>query len=205
MTFIFQRSSYYSKQVLSRNKIPYTKEAFLEVISNRDEKMAKHFINIGMDVNHTNGLPLITASLQDKNSAIIELLLNHKANINVESPDSHTPLIYSCIGGFMDNVNILLEYGSDINLSNNEGITPLMFASINGRKEVVTLLLENEASINIEDSYGKTALWYAIEKNEYHITEILLKNGAKITKSISKLALKQNNNQVLYLLDEYIE
>ena len=85
---------------------------------------------------------------------MVQVLLDYKANVNVQDPVNWTPIHYVSRGFrtqpaphnirqlFPDVARLLLEHGADPNVRTNFGQTPLYLAAADGTAEVVRVLLE---------------------------------------------------------------
>ena len=85
---------------------------------------------------------------------MVQVLLDYKANVNVQDPVNWTPIHYVSRGFrtqpaphnirqlFPDVARLLLEHGADPNARTNFGQTPLYLATADGTAEVVRVLLE---------------------------------------------------------------
>ena len=60
---------------------------------------------------------------------IVELLLEHGANPNVQDNDGRTPLHYAVENCHVDVARVLLDHGADPTIRDNEGMTPLDYSS----------------------------------------------------------------------------
>ena len=80
---------------------------------------------------------------------VAEMLLDHRAEINVESDSNKdSPLTFACWKGHQDVVELLLERRANIEHRTKEGFTPLMFAALGGHKEVAHSLLKHGALVS---------------------------------------------------------
>jgi ankyrin repeat protein len=105
------------------------------------------------DINARDGggsTPLLLASggQYSKDGSVIRLLLEHDADINLQSDFGHTPLHWASIHGVLEVVRLLLEHGADVEVKNNHDKTALQLAANRGHDEVVKLLQEHAASRN---------------------------------------------------------
>ena len=72
---------------------------------------------------------------------IITLLLQHKADINIQGLSNHfTPLHDAVWANNLPAAEMLLKAGADRSIKNNKGQTPLEKAKIEGRSEMIQLL-----------------------------------------------------------------
>ena len=99
---------------------------------------------------------------------IVQLLLDHGAEVNAQSQAGNTALIYACCGGYEDVVKLLLDYGALIEAHNENGHTPLMEAASGGHVNVAKLLLERGACINSHSNeFKESALTLACYKGRF--------------------------------------
>ena len=61
----------------------------------------------------------------------MQILLGHKANVNICDSIQKTPVMYAAANGHIAAVELLLESGADLNLSDRDGNTALHHACTN--------------------------------------------------------------------------
>ena len=109
--------------------------------------------------------PLLVAADQNFPD-MVELLLEHRADVEKAKHNGFTPLLVSAQYGNLKITNILLEKRADINKAAKEGQTPLLMATYSGHKEVVMTLLAAGPDKEVTTIWG-TALSIARE-NGFH-------------------------------------
>ena len=114
-------------------------------------EMAKQLIVRDADVNKTGWTPLHYAATKG-DLAIMELLLDHDAYIDAESPNGTTPLMMAAHYGTPAAVKLLLEAGADPRLKNQLGLTAIDFANRAGRQDAAELIA---ASVRSAQPKGK--------------------------------------------------
>jgi len=72
--------------------------------------------------------------------AVMELLLEHHAFIDAESPNGTTPLMMAAMYGTPEAVRFLLEAGADPSMKNQLGLSAADFAARAGRKDLAQTL-----------------------------------------------------------------
>ena len=89
--------------------------------------LARKLVERGADVNKTGWTPLHYAATNG-HLKIMELLLEHHAYIDAESPNKTTPLMMAAQYGTVSAVKLLLEAGADATLRNELGLDAIDFA-----------------------------------------------------------------------------
>ena len=97
------------------------------------------------DVNKTGWTPLHYAA-SGGHADIAQILLDHSAYIDAESPNGTTPLMMAAMYGTPEVVKLLLAEGADRGLKNQLGMTALDFARQASRKDAIQLLQVQNAS-----------------------------------------------------------
>ncbi len=106
--------------------------------------LMKSLIDKDADVNKTGWTPLHYAA-SGQQADVVEMLLEHSAYIDAESPNGSTPLMMAAMYGKESLVSLLLNAGADPSLKNHLGLTASDFAKRAGRDSTAKLL---EAAVN---------------------------------------------------------
>ncbi len=110
-------------------------------------------------------------------TAVVQLLIENKADLNSKNKNGHTPLSY-----YLNNnkdaelkiVKILIDNGADVNLSYGYTNPPIYYAIKENRTDIINLLIESGASVN------EPIIFNALCQHGYiDIVERLLKDGYK--------------------------
>jgi len=132
-----------------------------------------------------NHAPLGLAAEND-HPEMIELLLSHKANIEIKNQSKITPLGEALIAAHGGIVRQLLEHGAHCNDRNAAGDTTLHMAAIPSWKDeeealdIVGRILACGVDINAWNHRGETALWPAIQSNRTRVAMLLVDRGADV-------------------------
>ena len=153
---------------------------FFEVATPED---VRGCLSAGADANAINiDAPLHWAASGDP--AIVALLIEHGADVNVEGDFGHTPLHYAVRSGNPKNVVLLLEAGADVSAWNNNGYhptTPLHEAATIGNIEILHLLLEAGADVSAHRGFTDTPLhsaaWFS---GDPAVIQVLLDAGSDV-------------------------
>ncbi|XP_018791903.1 PREDICTED: uncharacterized protein LOC108970785 isoform X1 [Bactrocera latifrons] len=105
---------------------------------------------------------------------IVQLLLKHKAVINVSDKYGTTPFMHACKNGYITIVRRMLK---DVSLDavDNQGCTPIFHAIENNRTDVVKLLMEVGVNATIANRKGYTPVQVAQFHGFYDLLEFLPK------------------------------
>ncbi len=136
------------------------------------------------------------------NLEMIQFLIDHGADVNVQDRSGRTALMNSVADGDIkcpnvrkdfgniyfhlepnaEVIDLLIKHGADLDAQNRNGQTVLILA-ISGRQvEVAKDLIKRGADIHKETRDGATALHYAGYYDNPDIARLLIDNGAELTK-----------------------
>ena len=107
------------------------------------------------------------------NLAIMDMLLNHGASVDVCDANGCTALGAACFALEEHAVQRLLDAGASVDIADNVGLTPLMLASLAGRLSLVRTLLSYGARKEARDANQHTALMYAQAKGHSAVAMVL--------------------------------
>ncbi|HUU20210.1 MAG TPA: ankyrin repeat domain-containing protein [Sedimentisphaerales bacterium] len=115
---------------------------------------------------------------------IVEFLLNHGADIELEIFNGETPLMlaaqYARHGQQYETIKTLLEHGAKVNHKDENGRTALHDAAMYSGKEVINLLISYGADVNAGDEDHCTPLHQAAMLNNIEAAKALVEHGADI-------------------------
>ena len=121
--------------------------------------------------------PLMIAS-QNGHKDTVDLLIDAKADVNVQNNNGATALYVASQNGHSEVVSILLKANADPSIAKSDSCTPLMITSYNGHKDTVDLLIEAKADVDVQKNDGATALYLASQNGHSEVVSILLKANA---------------------------
>jgi len=101
--------------------------------------VCRRLIALDADVNKPGWTPLHYAA-SGGHAEIVQLLLEHSAYIDAQSPNQSTPLMMAAMYGNTRTLSMLLEAGADAGVKNQKGMTALDFAREADRQGAVALI-----------------------------------------------------------------
>ena len=90
--------------------------------------------------------------------SVVEILLNHNANIEAQTSMLRTPLHLSCMRGNIEIVKLLVNCQASINSTDHELNTPLHYASEHGFPDIVSFLLDRNPDIFVKNIHNLTCI-----------------------------------------------
>ncbi len=133
-----------------------------------------------VDVNHVNNLgwtalleAIVLSNGDEKHQQIVQLLVDHGADISIADKDGVTPLDHARARGFKQIERILVTAAQVSDLR-------MIAAAEQGDIETVTQLLARGANVQSHDENGKTALIAAAYRNDLAIVDLLIQAGADV-------------------------
>lgn len=112
--------------------------------------------------------------------AILKLLLDQGASIDLKTEKGATPLHHATQKDQKELISLLIERKADVNAADCHGQTPLHCAVHKGQKELISFLIERKADVNASDCSGYTPLHCAIHKGHKELTSFLMEHKADV-------------------------
>ncbi|KAI9697547.1 MAG: hypothetical protein M1820_007746 [Bogoriella megaspora] len=114
--------------------------------------------------------------------AVMRILINNGADINLRNRGGDTPLHEASRTGYEIAVRLLIDSGANVDSRNRNGESPLYVASRKGEEKVVRLLIDSGADVNSRSSTGTrlegTPLHAAVSAGDGGVVRLLIDNGA---------------------------
>ncbi|XP_044726615.1 serine/threonine-protein phosphatase 6 regulatory ankyrin repeat subunit B-like [Chrysoperla carnea] len=165
-------------------------------IENKNLKITKLLLDNGANVKDYP--ELLNIAVKRGCTEIVELLLQHNADVNATDENGYTALLSTLSDFYQDfcklrtdrdpDVNIkrkitklLLNHGANVDAKTPGGSTPLHFAVYNGYSQVVEVLLEYNANVNVREKTSlETPLHKSARSKNVEICEMLLNKGVDV-------------------------
>jgi ankyrin repeat protein len=153
----------------------------LSLKSGAQWELIEKFINSHIDTSEY--LPEIYDGALDYNlmiasskgySSEINRLISRGADVNAQTSDGATPLIYAVTNNKSEAVSTILSYNPIVDKLTATYETPLMIAAKSDFFEIAEKLIRNGADVNTGDRFGATSLHYAAIYGYTDITDLLL-------------------------------
>ena len=176
--------------------IPAAERGHVEIVN---ELLTRTDVN----VNHVNNLgwtalleAIVLSNGGERHQRIVQLLVDHGANINIADKDGVTPLKHAQARGFKEIERILLKAAAGRRRGDaaaKERDAKLIAAAKQGDVAAVKELLAQGASVHARDDKGVTALIAAAYRNDLAIADLLIRAGADVN-------AQDNTKQSAYLI-----
>ena len=118
---------------------------WFEAARNGNLAQVTHLLDLGIppvDYTDLHGNTALMYAIEEGHADVVEKLLAHGADVNLQDKSGHTPLIWASMYGRADVVGRLLaKEGVAVNQRDRWGMTALMYASMYGHAAVVGRLL----------------------------------------------------------------
>lgn len=175
----------YSKDVLKDSDIAPSLHAAIE---NGNDAIVELLLQNGAEANAKETLskeyPLNMAATHG-NVKIIKLLLDRRADVDIETKTGCTPLILASKHDHVLAAQCLLENKADVNKKDNYGKSSLFYACRYGHLDIVKLLLKHKADITVVSDSGEDVLYMASLWGHFDVANELL-NFAKYNDSTKR-------------------
>jgi ankyrin repeat protein len=125
-----------------------------------------------------NGYTPLLCATESGNPDVLQLLLDHNADMHMTDIKGNTPLHLATEDGDLKIAQILLEHKVDVNSRNDDGSTPFLRALETGNLDVAWLLLDHNADVHMHDNRGNTPLQRAACSGLLEVSRKILDRSA---------------------------
>eukprot|EP01025_Chloroclados_australasicus_P022983 TRINITY_DN2349_c1_g1_i10.p2 TRINITY_DN2349_c1_g1~~TRINITY_DN2349_c1_g1_i10.p2 ORF type:complete len:289 (-),score=22.34 TRINITY_DN2349_c1_g1_i10:770-1636(-) len=109
-------------------------------------------------------------------SPLTQMLLNHKANVNLQNNVHKSPFWYSISSGHEALVSSFLQYNADLQQKDEKGRSVLHLAVLQGNWRIVDKLLKLGIESNVQDNEGNSPLQLAKSEGFVKIQNLLVQH-----------------------------
>jgi len=157
-----------------------------------------------------NEKPLIIA-VQDGNPEIVRLLVEYKADLNVQDRGGNTPLHICVQRHNFKLLHFLLEKGANARIFNYDDITPIHLAARMGSVRSIKMFLEKDPElVHVRSKeMDQTPFADALRGKNYEAARFLLKHGAEINRILKSgftilhsMLISQQFENATFLVEE---
>lgn len=130
---------------------------FCSVVRSGDIKLAEKMLKKSPKLVHEkihNDISMIHFAVLEQDFPMLKLLVQYKANVNIQSIGGATPLHMAARIGLASHAKLLLDSGANIDIPDGEGYTPIMRATLLGKSDVVITMLDYKPNCMIRSSNG---------------------------------------------------
>ena len=133
---------------ITESLFPLDEQVFETVIKNDADKL-KGLLSSGwfffhktrhLDSWNSGGDTLLTLAVRNGNTAIIDILLEGKADINAPDRNGHTPLHTAIFSNNLELVKYLVSKGANVMKPTRDSRTPLWLAVVNNQADIIKFL-----------------------------------------------------------------
>jgi ankyrin repeat protein len=157
-----------------------SKTDFLAAVKKGDYTKVEKQLGLGQKPNDTDtlGNSALLHAIDGENLAMVQLLVEHGANVNQANSRKQTPLLYAVAKNNYAIAETLASAGASVNQADAEGITPLWLAVQNKNAPLVLYLVTRGARVNDQDREGNSVLLIAAANNDVQMVKALIQNRA---------------------------
>ena len=116
---------------------------------------------------------------------MVQLLVEHGANVNHTTKTNSTPLRSACYNGNLQIARYLINRGADVHITKENNDTNLA-VSVYRKHLPMAMYLVDElgCDVNVCDSDGRSPLYDAVNAGSFELVEFLLNHGARNFRAI---------------------
>ncbi|KAJ4443200.1 hypothetical protein ANN_04867, partial [Periplaneta americana] len=142
-------------------------------------------VNVGHSINgdelgqHYFSATMLHIAAGSGQTKLMELLLNHHAEIEGRDGLGGTALTWAASQGHVETVRILIEQGADIDKCDHNNHSPILKAAEAGYTDVVKLLIEKGANVRACNKNNDTPILKAVQGGHMEIVRLLIEKDAE--------------------------
>lgn len=171
-----------------KNKNPskeMQKAQWFKAVNKKDYSFIKKAIKSGSDINSLDnkGQTALMIATYNRDIKLVELLMAHGANVNIQDDRLNSPFLYAGEEGYLEIIK-LVSSTANVKVTNRYGSMAISAASENAHYETMEWLLEHtDSDVNYTNNIGWTSLLAAVilgDGTEKYVqaVQLLLNHGA---------------------------
>ena len=133
-----------------------------------------------LETTDANGRTPLRLAVMLGRAALVQTLIELRADVNAADPLGETPLMSAAQRGDVAIVETLLAARAKVDAKTKAGLTPLLVAAHHGQADVVQALAAAHANLNQGNRSGATPLMAAARAGQHAVVCTLLEAGAKV-------------------------
>ena len=146
----------------------------------------QHMLENGANPNASvRGHSLLHTAAANGHTAIVSLLLEKGALVNVRTPGGQTPLHDSSYFGQRGATQVLLDKAAYVHAKTRDGRTALHYAAMGGHPRLIEILLDRKIVIDVANPDGWTPFLQAVHRGHLDCVRLLVERGANISAAIN--------------------
>lgn len=153
-------------------------------------------------------LEVLRKANPENQKRLLELLVEHKANINRRDRDGMTPLLHTAQDGDLSIAELLLDHHAHLKAKNDDDDSALTLSAKKRHNGLAKLFISKGINVNHADKNGITSLMHASEHGNIELLDMLISNEANVNliakdseTALCKAVGKEQLRAVLKLLD----
>ncbi|CAI6099874.1 unnamed protein product [Clonostachys chloroleuca] len=170
----------FQKFVHMDDEMEQKSSGLLEASKSGHVETVKWLVGQGVNFVTNSGQAPLSSATERGHTAIVKLLLENGAAVDVKGSYGDTPLSRAIYNGQIDIIQLLLEKGAAVDVKGSYRDTPLSRATYNRQIDIIQLLLEKGAAVDGKDKYGWTPLRIAASHGHTDTVRLLLEKGAAV-------------------------
>eukprot|EP00750_Incisomonas_marina_P031580 INCI8242.2.p1 GENE.INCI8242.2~~INCI8242.2.p1 ORF type:complete len:1210 (-),score=258.10 INCI8242.2:56-3685(-) len=141
------------------------------------EMLIEAGVNINASSQDDEACTALHSAAQSKDIELAQLLIRHKAEVNVQSRKGTTPLLLAAQEGATNLVKILIDLKADCEIADKHGVTPFYYAASENNVEMAQLLIDHKANVNHVATGQISPFEVAVKHNNIDVVKLLIANG----------------------------
>lgn len=134
--------------------------------------------DVNLKGSDSDGQRPLHAAARDGKTSLVQLLINHGADVNAPDNNGVTPLHSAVIADALPAAKLLLASKAEVDAQNKSGDTPLHNAAQQGSADIISLLLDSSATVDATNYNNATPLLLAVANGRAEATRVLLAHKA---------------------------